>query len=394
MSVRRVTVLGSTGSVGVSTLDLIEKSGEAVELVALVAGRNVAMLAEQARRWRPKIAVISDEACLPDLRTALAGTGIEAAAGQEAVVEAATRPADWVMCAIVGIAGLRPTMAAAKNGVMLAVANKESVVCTGRLMIDTVVAAGGQLLPVDSEHSAIFQGLGGLDASHASKLILTSSGGPFRDWTRQQMSAATLEQATSHPNFAMGAKISVDSAQMMNKGLEIIEAAYLFDTPAERIEVLVHPQQIIHSMVEFKDGSTMAQLSPPDMRGPIACAYAWPARLDWPAPRLDLAALGALTFQAPDEDKFPALGLAREAIRLGGRAPAALNAANECAVAAFLDRRIGFLDIASTVADTLEKMSAAGELAGEGGLDSALETDRRARAVAEAIILPSAHRTT
>jgi 1-deoxy-D-xylulose-5-phosphate reductoisomerase len=386
--------LGSTGSVGVSTLDLIEKSGEAVEIVALVAGRNVAMLAEQARRWRPKIAVISDEHCLPDLRAALAGTGIEVATGAEAVVEAAARPADWIMAAIVGIAGLRPTMAAAKNGVMLAVANKESVVCTGRLMIDTVVAAGGQLLPVDSEHSAIFQGLGGLDASQASKLILTSSGGPFRGWTRQQMSAATLEQATSHPNFAMGPKITVDSAQMMNKGLEIIEAAYLFDTPAERIEVLVHPQQIIHSMVEFKDGSTMAQLSPPDMRGPIACAYAWPTRLDWPAPRLDLAALKALTFEAPDEDRFPALGLAREAIRLGGRAPAALNAANECAVAAFLDRRIGFLDIARTVAETLEKMQAAGELKGEGGLEGALETDRRARAVAEAIILPSAHRTT
>jgi len=392
MTPRRVTVLGSTGSVGAATLDLISQSGAEVEVVALVAGRNVEALAEQARRWRPKVAVIADEAGLDDLRAALQGTGVEAAAGQVAIVEAAGRPADWIMAAIVGIAGLRPTLAAARTGATLGIANKESIVCTGRLVLDTVAAAGGRLAPVDSEHSAIFQALGGLDASLAAKLILTSSGGPFRGWTRQQMSAVTLEQATSHPNFAMGPKITVDSAQMMNKGLEIIEAAYLFDTAPERIEVLVHPQQIIHSMVEFRDGSTMAQLSPPDMKGPIACAYAWPDRLAWPAPRLDLARLGSLTFEAPNEETFPALGLAREALRLGGLAPAALNAANEAAVAAFLDRRIGFLDIAATVAQTLEKMHTAGELAGQGGLDGALETDRRARALAEAIILPSAHR--
>ncbi len=392
MTPRRVTVLGSTGSVGAATLDLIARSGAEVEVVALVAGRNVAALAEQARRWRPQVAVIADESCLDALRAALEGSGVEAAAGAEAIVEAAGRPTDWVMAAIVGIAGLRPTLAAAKTGAVLGVANKESIVCTGRLMLETVAAAGGRLAPVDSEHSAIFQALGGLDASQASKLILTSSGGPFRGWTRQQMSAVTLEQATSHPNFAMGPKITVDSAQMMNKGLEIIEAAYLFDTPPERVEVLVHPQQIIHSMVEFRDGSTMAQLSPPDMKGPIACAFAWPDRLAWPAPQLDLAKLGSLTFEAPDETKFPALGLAREALRLGGMAPCALNAANEAAVAAFLDRRIGFLDIAATVAQTLEKMQVAGELAGQGGLDGAFETDRRARAVAEAIILPSAHR--
>jgi len=392
MTPRRVTVLGSTGSVGAATLDLIARSGAEVEVVALVAGRNVAALAEQARRWRAQVAVIADESCLDDLRAALQGSGVEAAAGQAAIVEAASRPADWIMAAIVGIAGLRPTLAAAATGATLGIANKESIVCTGRLMLDTVAAAGARLVPVDSEHSAIFQALGGLDASKAAKLILTSSGGPFRAWSRQEMSAATLEQATSHPNFAMGPKITVDSAQMMNKGLEIIEAAYLFDTPPERVEVLVHPQQIIHSMVEFRDGSTMAQLSPPDMKGPIACAFAWPDRLAWPAPQLDLAKLGSLTFEAPDEDKFPALGLAREALRLGGMAPCALNAANEASVAAFLDRRIGFLDIASTVAQTLEKMHMAGELAGQGGLDGAFETDRRARAVAEAIILPSAHR--
>ncbi len=392
MSPRRITVLGSTGSVGASTLDLIERSGAEVEVVALVAGRNVALLAEQARRWRPAVAVIADEACLPDLRAALDGAGIAVAAGEGAVIEAAGRPADWIMAAIVGVAGLRPTMAAARTGAVLGLANKESVVCGGDLVLRAVEAAGGRLVPVDSEHSALFQALGGLDARQASKLILTSSGGPFRGWTRQAMSAATLDQATSHPNFAMGAKISVDSAQMMNKGLEIIEAAYLFDTPGERIEVLVHPQQIIHSMVEFRDGSSMAQLSPPDMRGPIACAYAWPERLAWPAPKLDLAALGSLTFERPDEALFPALGLAREALRLGGGAPAALNGANEAAVAAFLDRRLGFLDIASTVAQTLETMSASDELGGQGDLEGVLETDRRARAVAEAIILPSAHR--
>jgi 1-deoxy-D-xylulose-5-phosphate reductoisomerase len=392
LSPRRITVLGSTGSVGASTLDLIERSGAEVEVVALVAGRNVALLAEQARRWRPAVAVIADEACLPDLRAALDGAGIAVAAGEGAVIEAAGRPADWIMAAIVGVAGLRPTMAAARTGAVLGLANKESVVCGGDLVLRAVEAAGGRLVPVDSEHSALFQALGGLDARQASKLILTSSGGPFRGWTRQAMSAATLDQATSHPNFAMGAKISVDSAQMMNKGLEIIEAAYLFDTPGERIEVLVHPQQIIHSMVEFRDGSSMAQLSPPDMRGPIACAYAWPERLAWPAPKLDLAALGSLTFERPDEALFPALGLAREALRLGGGAPAALNGANEAAVAAFLDRRLGFLDIASTVAQTLETMSASDELGGQGDLEGVLETDRRARAVAEAIILPSAHR--
>jgi len=378
--------------VGVSTLELIERSGVAVELIALVAGKNTSVLIEQARRWRPKIAVISDERCLEDLRAGLGDSGIECAAGVEAVVEAAGRPADWISGAIVGIAGLRPSLAAAKTGAVLALANKESIVCTGDLMLKTVAEAGGSLVPVDSEHSAIFQALGGLDASKASKLVLTSSGGPFRGWSRQAMSAVTLEQATTHPNFAMGPKITVDSAQMMNKGLEIIEAAYLFDTPPEMIEVLVHPQQIIHSMVEFCDGSTIAQLSPPDMKGPIACAYAWPDRLAWAAPKLDLARLGQLTFETPNEANFPALGLAREAIRMGGQAPCALNAANEAAVAAFLDRRIGFLDIAATVADTLETLGASGELNGQGGLEAALETDRRARQVAEAIILPSAHR--
>jgi 1-deoxy-D-xylulose-5-phosphate reductoisomerase len=386
---RRVSVLGSTGSVGASTLDLFERSGLELEVEALVAGRNLDLLVEQALRWRPRIAVIADDACLSGLKARLSGAGIEVAAGEAAVIEAASRPVDWIMGAIVGVAGLKPTLAAARTGATLALANKESIVCGGDLIRRTVDAAGGFLVPVDSEHSAVFQALGGLDGSTAAKIILTSSGGPFRGWTAQAMSGVTLEQAITHPNFAMGAKISVDSAQMMNKGLEIIEAAYLFGVPEDRIEVLVHPQQIIHSMVEFRDGSTMAQLSPPDMRGPIACALAWPGRLDWPAPRLDLAALKALTFEPPNETLFPALRLARNAWRVGGGAPAALNGANEAAVAAFLDRRIGFLDIARTVERTLERMQSAGELGAHGDLDAALETDRRARVVAEAIILPS-----
>ena len=389
MTPGRVTVLGSTGSVGASTLDLIEKSGAEVEVVALVAGRNTALLAEQALKWRPEIAVIANESCLPELRDRLAGAGIATAAGEGAVIDAASRPADWIMAAIVGVAGLKPTLAAARTGATIALANKESIVCGGDLVVRTVEAAGGRLVPVDSEHSAVFQALGGLDGSQASRIILTSSGGPFRGWSRERMAGVTFEQAICHPNFAMGAKISVDSAQMMNKGLEIIEAAYLFGVPEDRIEVLVHPQQIIHSMVEFHDGSTMAQLSPPDMRGPIACAFAWPERLDWPAPRLDLAALKSLNFEAPDEALFPALRLARAAYRTGRGAPAALNAANEAAVAAFLDRRIGFLDIVQAVERTLERMQSAGDLDASGGLEAALETDRRAREVAEAIILPS-----
>lgn len=389
MTPRRITVLGSTGSVGVCTLDLVEKTGLEIEVAALTAGRNLARLVAQAKRWRPSLAVIAEETLYAPLKAALAGTGIAVAAGADAVIEAAARPTDWSMGAIVGVAGLRPTIAAARTGATIALANKESVVCAGKALFDALAEGGGRLIPVDSEHSAIFQALGGLDARQASKLILTSSGGPFRGWSAEAMAAATPEQACAHPNFSMGAKISVDSAQMMNKGLEIIEAAYLFGVEADRVDVLVHPQQIIHSMVEFKDGSTLAQLSPPDMRGPVACALSWPERVAWPAPKLDLAALGALTFQEPDEDAFPALKLARQALRMGGGAPAALNAANEAAVGAFLDRRLGFLDIARAVAETLEQMSRDGELSGEGGLEGAIETDRRAREVAEAIILPS-----
>ena len=381
---RKIVILGSTGSIGVSTLSLFEESGAEVEILALTAGRNVALLAQQAIKWRIKRAVIADEALLPALREALAGTDIETAAGDQALVETAAMGADWVMAAIVGSAGLAPTLAAARSGCVLALANKESLVCAGPALLAASAQAGGRVIPVDSEHSAIFQVLEPHNAARVSKLILTASGGPFRRWTRAAMASATPAQAVSHPNWNMGAKISVDSATMMNKGLELIEAAYLFDTPASRIEVLVHPQSIVHSLVEYADGSTLAQLGLPDMRAPIACAFAWPERLAWPSPGLDLAAIGALTFEKPDADRFPAIGLAREALRLGEGGPTALNGANEAAVAAFLDRRIGFLDIARACEEALSFMDRSGELAagqGEGSIETALAIDARARAV-------------
>jgi 1-deoxy-D-xylulose-5-phosphate reductoisomerase len=377
---RRVSVLGSTGSVGVSTLDLFEKSQTPVELMALTAGRNVERLAEQARRWRPKLAVIQDETKLEELRHRLNGTGIETAAGANAVADAAAAEAQWVMSAIVGFAGLAPTLSAAKAGAVVALANKESLVCAGPSLLRTARLAGGAVIPVDSEHSAIFQVLDPANAQHVSRLILTASGGPFRTWTEAQMAHATPEQAVAHPNWSMGRKISVDSATMMNKGLEMIEAAYLFAMPAERVDVLIHPQSIVHSLVEYADGSTLAQLGAPDMRTPIACAFAWPDRLPWPAPKLDLARAGALTFDEPDLDRFPALQLAKAALAAGGSAPAVLNAANEVGVAAFLDRRVGFLDIAAIVAETLERVEARG--LAEDVTGDALEAARRIDAMA------------
>lgn len=385
---RRVTILGSTGSIGVSTLDLFEQAGVEVEVMALTAGRNAAKLAEQALRWRPRLAVIGDEAALPELRDRLKGSGIETAAGQAAVVEAAAADAQWVMSAIVGFAGLAPTLAAAKAGAVIALANKESLVCAGPSLLRTAKLAGGAIIPVDSEHSAIFQVLDPEVAGQVSRLILTSSGGPFRDASRPEMAAATPDQALAHPNFSMGAKISIDSATMMNKGLEVIEAAYLFAMPPERIEVLVHPQQIIHSLVEYADGSTLAQLGPPDMRPPIACAFAWPDRLPWPAPKLDLVTAGPLTFQHPDPKKFPALSIAKQALAAGGQAPAAMNAANERAVSAFLDRRIGFLDIPSVVAETLERMDRLGAVGSIDGdpVECARNTDAAARRIADEVV--------
>jgi len=385
---RKVSVLGSTGSVGVSTLDLFEKAGVEVEMVALAAGRNVELLVEQALRWRPKLAVIQDETALPRLRAALAGAGIATAAGASAVVEAAAMDAQWVMSAIVGFAGLAPTLAAARSGAIVALANKESLICAGPALLRTAKLAGGVVIPVDSEHSAIFQVFSPANAQHVSRLILTASGGPFMGWSRAQMARATPEQARAHPKWSMGVKISIDSATMMNKGLEVIEAAYLFAMPPERVDVLIHPQSIIHSLVEYADGSTLAQLGPPDMKAPIACAFAWPDRLPWPAQKLDLARMGPLTFEDPDLERFPALQIAKDALVAGGAAPTVMNAADEVAVQAFLDRRIGFLDIATTVAETLARMDRKNLLArGDSDpVEGARATDATARHVADEVV--------
>ena len=389
---RRVTVLGSTGSVGCSTLELMDQAEAAgtgaFEVEVLTGGANIARLAEQARRWKPRLAVTADPARLDALRDALAGTGIEAAAGEGALVEAATRPVDWIMAAIVGAAGLRSAWAAASTGATLALANKESLVCAGPALLERVRRAGGRVIPVDSEHSAIFQVFPHNAPQQVAKLVLTASGGPFRTTPREHLAAITPEQAVAHPNWSMGAKISVDSATMANKGLETIEAAYLFDMPADRIAIVVHPESIIHSLVEYVDGSTLAQLGPPDMKTPIACALAWPDRIAWPAPKLDLAALGRLTFEAPDEERFPALNLARQALQAGGAAPIVFNAANEVAALAFLDRRLGFLNIAAVVADTLSRVTAPGvESGSQDACDAALAVDAQARRVADDIIL-------
>ena len=350
---RRVTVLGSTGSVGANTVSLIALTPDLYAVEALTARRNVKVLAEQARQLKARRAVIAEEALYGDLKDALAGSGIEAAAGSAAVTEAAELPADWVMSAIVGAAGLEPTLAAARRGATVAFANKECLVCAGTLMMAEVRNHGATLLPVDSEHSAIFQCFDFERRAGIERLILTASGGPFRTWSREDMVGVTPEQAVAHPVWDMGAKISVDSATMMNKGLEIIEAAFLFDMPEEKIDVLVHPQSVVHSFVEYIDGSVLAQLGTPDMRTPIAYALGWPARIRTPAARLDLLASASLSFHAPDMARFPALRLARAALRAGGGAPTLLNAANEIAVDAFLNRRIGFLGIEQVVEATL-----------------------------------------
>lgn len=379
---RRVSVLGSTGSVGVSTLDLFEKSGTPVEVAALTAGRNVERLAEQAKRWRPRLAVIEDETKLPELRDRLKGSGVEAAAGANAVAEAAAADAQWVMSAIVGFAGLAPTLSAAKAGAVVALANKESLVCAGPGLLRTARLAGGAVIPVDSEHSAIFQVLDPANAQHVSRLILTASGGPFRTWTREQMAHATPEQAVAHPNWSMGKKISVDSATMMNKGLELIEAHHLFPVGLDKLRIIVHPQSIVHSMVEYRDGSTLAQLGPSDMRVPIASALAWPERMNTPCEPLDLAAIGELTFRLPDEERFPATRLAREAAQEGGAIPAVLNAANEIAVAAFLAGQISFTRIAAQVEHVLNAFAPAPPAC----LSDVLAVDSEARAKARELM--------
>lgn len=388
---RRINVLGSTGSVGTSTLELMEQaqatgSGQ-FEVEALTGGGNVALLAKQALRWKPRIVVIADKRKLGDLRDALAGSGIEVAAGADAIVEAAARPADWTMASIVGAAGLRSAWEAAGQGGTLALANKESLVCCGPALIERVKTSGGSLIPVDSEHSAIFQVFDAQRPERVSKLVLTASGGPFRTTPLEAMRNITPEQAVAHPNWSMGAKISVDSATMANKGLELIEAAYLFDMPQSKIDVVVHPESIIHSLVEYVDGSTLAQLGAPDMKTPIACALSWPDRMPWPAPKLDLASLSRLTFEAPDVKRFPSLSLARQALEAGGISPIVFNAANEVAALAFLDRRLAFLNIAAVVSETLEKVEATTSgSSSANACEAALEVDEQARRVATDVV--------
>ena len=342
---RTISILGATGSVGASTLDLIRRDRANWQVVALTAHSSADDLAKLAREFNAQIAVVGDESCLPALREALAGSGIEAAGGANALIEAAARPCDLTLAAIVGCAGLAPTMAAIEQGRTVALANKEALVSAGDVMTAAVSRHGATLLPVDSEHNAIFQCLAGNDLAHVRWITLTASGGPFRDWAAERLAHATPAEAVKHPNWSMGAKISVDSATMMNKGLEFIEAYHLFPVGAERLRIIVHPQSIVHSMVEYRDGSTLAQLGPSDMRVPIASTLAWPARMDTPCAPLDLAAIGELTFRAPDEARFPATRVAREAVIAGGAAPAVLNAVNEVAVAAFLAGHIAFTQI-------------------------------------------------
>lgn len=346
---RSITILGATGSVGASTVDLIRRNRGQWRVVALTANCQAAELAALAREFSAAIAVVGDESCLPELREALSGTAIDAAGGAAALVEAASRPADLTVAAIVGCAGLAPTMAAIEQGGTIAFANKEALVSAGDVMTAAVAKHGATLLPVDSEHNAIFQCLAGSDIADVRSITLTASGGPFRTWSAEKIAAATPAEAVAHPNWDMGAKISVDSATMFNKGLELIEAHHLFPVGLDRLKIVVHPQSVVHSMVEYRDGSTLAQLGPADMRVPIASCLAWPKRMETPMPPLDLAGIGRLDFEAPDETRFPATRIAREAAQAGGAAPAVLNAANEVAVAAFLGGHLAFTDIAVTV---------------------------------------------
>ncbi len=377
---RTVTVLGSTGSIGCSTIDLIEREPERFEVVAVTANTNAGLLADQARRVGAEFAAIADPAQYRALSDALGGTGIACAAGTGALVEAAERQAEWVMAGIVGAAGLAPTLAAVRRGAIVALANKECLVCAGSLFIREVAASGATLLPVDSEHNAIYQVFASAAPETVEKIILTASGGPFRTASMDRIESATPEQAVAHPNWDMGAKISVDSATMMNKGLELIEAHHLFGLPGERIEIVVHPQSIVHSMVAYIDGSVLAQLGTPDMRIPISYALAWPQRMSTPSERLDLCAIARLDFEAPDPVRFPALRLAREALSAGGAAPTVLNAANEEAVGQFLAGRIGFLEIARIVETVMEEMAGVGI----STLDDVREADRAARLHARA----------
>ncbi len=382
MTAKRLAILGSTGSVGANALSVIGEHRERFRVVALAAGKNAEALVRQARAFQPEFAAIADPGGYAALKEGLAGTGIETAAGPDAVVEAARRDAEWVMAAITGAAGLESTLAAVERGAVVALANKESLVCAGELMMAAARASGSTILPVDSEHNAIFQVFDARCRDAVRRLILTASGGPFRSASRHEMAAVRPVDALKHPNWDMGAKVTIDSATMMNKGLELIEAHHLFAMPGGAIDILVHPQSIVHSLVEYADGSVLAQLGTPDMRTPIAVALAWPERLPVAGERLDLAATGRLDFEPPDPARFPALALAREVLERGGAEPAALSAANEVAVAAFLSERIGFLQIADIAGDTVSAIGS-GRLA---GLDDVRSADREAREIAERLV--------
>ncbi|MDJ0977203.1 MAG: 1-deoxy-D-xylulose-5-phosphate reductoisomerase [Erythrobacter sp.] len=379
---RTLTLLGATGSIGASTLDLLRRNRADWQVEALTANCSAIELASLAREFGAKAAVVGDESCLPELREALAGTDIKAAGGEQALCEAAARPVDITVAAIVGCAGLAPTMAAVETGGTVALANKEALVSAGDILKSAVERAGATLLPTDSEHNAIFQCLAGNDITQVRRILLTASGGPFRTLDAEALESVTREQALKHPNWDMGAKITIDSATMMNKGLEFIEAHHLFPVSLENIEIVVHPQSIVHSMVEYHDRSVLAQLGPSDMRVPIASCLAYPQRMETALQPLDLAAIGTLTFEAPNETLFPATRICREAIEMGGGAPAILNAANEFAVAAFLDGRIGFLQITKLVEQTLDRLSAQAP----GSLEEVLAIDAEARAKARELL--------
>lgn len=378
---KTVTILGSTGSVGCNTIDLIGRSPDDFSVDTLTGNSNVALLAEQAIQVNARLAVIADETRYADLKAALSGTGIEVAAGRTALIEAAMRPSDWVMASIVGAAGLAPTLEAARRGAIVGLANKECLVSAGEFFCREVTAAKARLIPVDSEHSAIFQVFDFDHPERVERIILTASGGPFRQRAIDTLTEVTPEQAVAHPNWSMGAKISVDSATMMNKGLELIEAFHLFPVAADKIDILVHPQSVIHSMVEYVDASVLAQLGTPDMRTPIAFALAWPDRMAAPSPRLRLEDIATLTFEAPDPVRFPALRLARSALDIGGSAPTVLNAANEVAVRCFLARKLRFLDIAHVVEEAMARLPRHDLTS----LDDVISIDLDARRVAEEI---------
>jgi 1-deoxy-D-xylulose-5-phosphate reductoisomerase len=384
--VRRVSVLGATGSIGDSTMDLLRASRDRYQVEALTANTNVQALAKLAREFGARFAAVADASLLGDLREALAGSGIACGAGESAIIEAAERPADWIMAAVSGAAGLKPALAAVDRGTTIALANKECLVCAGDFFMQRAAKAGACILPADSEHNALFQALGSGNREELTRVIITASGGPFRTWAAADIEQATLAQALKHPNWSMGQKITIDSASMMNKGLEVIEASYLFALAPDEIDVLVHPQSIIHGMVEFSDRSVVAQLGAPDMRTPIAHCLGWPERIVGPAAPLDLAKIGQLTFEAPDFERFPGLRLAYEALRTGNGATTVYNAANEVAVAAFIDHKIRFGAIARLVEATLERWTRSGNLAPLASADDAISVDHNARKMAASLL--------